>query len=307
MATNAESKLSNIHRRSMNETDPTSGASIVSNSRSQTPLHLEKTKVILDQLLLLGARGWFMLAFLGQLIFILYISSFYGSAALQGDWSRWNRVLPVGYIPGDTLHNIALATHLFLAVTITISGALQLSSNIRQKFRDFHRLNGKIYFATAILTSVAGTFMIWTRTQAGDLSQDLGVTFNAIVIVVCVGYAYQLARARQFQQHQQWAIRLFLVVSGTWFFRVGLFFWLTVNQGPVGFDPKSFSGPFLSILSFSQTIVPLLIAQLYFKAKASASAAQKLTALAVLMIAFCVVGIGIFSASFGMWIPRITS
>ena len=51
--------------------------------------------------------------------------------------------------------------------------------------------------------------------------------------------------------HRRWAIRLFLAVSGVWFFRVGLMFWIGANQGAVGFDPASFTGPALSLRLFS--------------------------------------------------------
>jgi hypothetical protein len=41
-----------------------------------------------------------------------------------------------------------------------------------------------------------------------------------------------------------------------WFFRLGLTLWLLVHQAPVGFDPKTFSGPFLIVLTLAQSLVP---------------------------------------------------
>ncbi len=263
--------------------------------------HQSKVDLVLKH----AMASWFVIALIGQLVFILYISSFYGRAALAGDLSQWNRVLPVGYIPGDTMHNLALSIHLALAVLITISGALQLAPQIRNNYRSFHRINGKFYFLMAVVTSCAGTYMIWTRDKPGDLSQDLGVTFNAILIVLCTLMAYRNAAKRNFRAHQEWALRLFLTVSGTWFFRIGLFFWLTIHQGPVGFDPKSFSGPFLSILSFAQSLLPLIIVELCFAAKRSKQKLMTFCASIAVIISCVVIGIGITSASLGLWLPRI--
>ena len=52
----------------------------------------------------------------------------------------------------------------------------------------------------------------------------------------------------QLKAHREWAIRLFLVVSGVWFFRVFLMLWLTINQGPAGFDIETFQGPALKYI-----------------------------------------------------------
>jgi hypothetical protein len=38
-----------------------------------------------------------------------------------------------------------------------------------------------------------------------------------------------------------------MVLSGVWFFRLGMFLWLAINRGPAGFEPDTFTGPFLTI------------------------------------------------------------
>lgn len=61
---------------------------------------------------------------------------------------------------------------------------------------------------------------------------------------------------RRFDSHRRWALRLFLVVGGVWFFGIGLLASIVANQCPVGFNPNPFSGPFLSVLSFAQFLLP---------------------------------------------------
>src|SRR5882762_3133882 len=79
-----------------------------------------------------------------------------------------------------------------------------------------------------------------------DVSQFAGGSLNAILILVCVVRALRSALAGKFAAHRRWVLRLFVVVSGAWFYRVGLFLWLLTNHGPVGLDPETFQGPALT-------------------------------------------------------------
>jgi hypothetical protein len=56
-----------------------------------------------------------------------------------------------------------------------------------------------------------------------------------------------------------------MVVNGVWFFRVGLMLWLVLNNGPVGFDPKTFRGPFLDFWSFADYLLPLAVLEVYLR------------------------------------------
>lgn len=253
-----------------------------------------------------AVRLWFFVAVVGQTLLAAYVVAFYGRAALDNDLARWNKVLSGGYIPGDGLGNVILAVHLVLAVIITLGGPLQLIPQIRSRFPAFHRWTGRVYLATALLISPAGLYLIWIRGGVvGGLVQHLGTSLNAVLILLFAALALRTAMARQFSAHRRWALRLYLAVSGVWFFRVGLMFWLIVNQGPAGFDPKTFLGPFLDFLAFAQYLVPLGVLQLYFYTQDRAGSRGKFAMAAGLIVLTIAMGIGIFGAAMGMWLPRI--
>ena len=252
-----------------------------------------------------AAALWFLVAVAGQTMFAFYVSSFYGRAAVRGDFAGWNQVMAHAYVAGEPLGNLAAASHLVLAVLITVGGALQLIPQIRQRIPIFHRWNGRIYVLSAFVISLLGLFMMWTRGTVGDFWQHLGTSFNAIVIMVCAVFAWRTARAGQFGRHRRWALRLFLSVSGVWFFRIGLMFWLAVNQGPVGFDIKTFTGPFLTFLSFAQYLLPLAILEIYLHTQDHAAAAGRLAMAAGLFALTLAMGMGIAVATMGMWLPRL--
>lgn len=251
-----------------------------------------------------AATFWLAAAVAGQSIFVAYIASFYGRAALAGDWERWNKVLAAGYVRGDGVGNAALAAHLAIAVLITVAGPLQLLPWLRARWPAVHRWIGRIYLSVAVVTSVAGVYMVWTRKVSGDLPQHLGVTLNAVLIVVCAAMALRHALRRRLAAHRAWALRLFMVVSGSWFFRVGLLFWIIVNGRPVGFDPDTFVGPALSILTFAESLLPLAVLEAYLRARDGRPWCRSATAglLAVLTVAM---GIGIAGSATMMWLPHI--
>ncbi|WP_411888132.1 DUF2306 domain-containing protein [Hydrocarboniphaga effusa] len=247
---------------------------------------------------------WLLVAVLGQLLLAIYVVGFYGLSAAQGRLEDWAKVLPQGVVPGQRFLNTVLSLHLLFVVVIIVGGALQLLPWLRRTRPGFHRWSGRLYLLAAGILSVGGLILVWGRGTVGDLSQHLAISLNALLILVFSAIAWQQARVRCVEAHRRWALRLFLAVSGVWFFRIGLMLWIVVNQGPAGFDPKSFTGPFLTFLSFAQYLLPLAVLELYFRTLERGHApAQALMAGAMLVMSLATVG-GIGAATAIMWLPR---
>ena len=252
-----------------------------------------------------AARFWFLVAVAGQWIFAYYMVATYVSPAVQGNLAAWNKDIPHRYVPGDTVGNSAFALHLLLAAIITFGGPLQLIPQIRTRAATFHRWIGRIYLPASFTAGIAGLYLMWIRGTVGSFSQHLGLSLDAVLIMLCAAMAFRYARARQFAVHRRWALRLFLVVSGVWFFRVGLMFWIFVNHGPVGFDPQTFEGPFIDFLSFAISVLPLSILELYLRTLDRGVASTRIAMAASLLILSVAMGIGIYVATMGMWLPRL--
>lgn len=252
----------------------------------------------------LSGMGWLLVAILGQLLFAGYVVAFYGRAALAGRFEDWDRGLPHGFVPGELWGNLVVASHLLFTVAVVLAAAVQLLPVVRRRWPHVHRWNGRMYLASAAILSLGGLFMMLTRGAVGDVAQQSGIAINGVLILVCAAFVYRHARARRFDLHRRWALRLFLLVSGVWFFRIGLMFWVVVNQGPVGFDPTSFTGPTLVALAFGQYLLPLALLELYFRAQ-NAGVVGQLAMTAILVVAMLGTAGGIAAAWFGMWLPRL--
>jgi tetratricopeptide (TPR) repeat protein len=194
--------------------------------------------------------------------------------------------------------------HLISAVVIMLAGAVQLVPQVRSRFPVFHRWNGRIYMLAALAVSAAGVYMTW-RGSIGDLSQHIGGTLNVVLIWLFAGMALRYAVARDFRTHRRWALRLFLVVSAAWFFRIVVFLSFIVFKGPVGFDPTTFRGPFLTFMSFGQYLLPLAFLELYLRAQERPGALQRMATAAGLFIVTLAMGAGVFAVTVAAWVPQV--
>ena len=253
----------------------------------------------------LSAASWVVVAVIGQWIFAIYLALFYAGNALIGNIEAWNSRGPHGIVEGDPIGNTAMAIHVLVAMVIMVGGPLQLVPRMRRSFPKFHRLNGKVYLATATLVSMAGVYMIWTRGSVGGMVLYVANTLDAALIVLFGIMAWRTAVAKKFNIHRKWTLRLFMVVSAVWFYRIGLMFWLGVNGGPVGIDFETFTGPFLTFLAFAQYLLPLAILELYFFAQARAGAFGKTVTALVILLGTGVTAIGVFMATMGLWLPHM--
>lgn len=253
----------------------------------------------------LAAKIWFVTFFIGQLFFVFYIIALYGISAIQGDFQKWNAMMPHGYIKGDMIGNIIIGVHLVIATIIGIGGPLQIIPGIRNSYPRFHRWNGRIYIFAAIIISFSGLYLSWVRGSVGGLIGSISISINGILIILFAVLAIRYAMAQKYQKHRKWALRLLMVMSGVWFFRVGLMLWLFIHQKPVGFDPETFQGPFLTFLNFGQYLLPLALLEVYFWAQQKAGTVGKYVVATSLAIITIAMAIGIFATTMGMWFPLI--
>jgi hypothetical protein len=249
-----------------------------------------------------GAGLWFLAALAGQWLFFYYIALFYGSSTLSGNFQGWtrNHALVKGYVPGDTAGNLAFGAHALLAGYMALGGVLQLVPLVRNRFPAFHRWNGRVFLATALVLSLTGLYMVWVRGATANLTGAAAISGNAALIVLFAGLAWRRAVARDFDSHRRWALRTYMVANGQWFFRVGVFCWIILNRGPVGMG-KNFDGPFVVFWEFGCYLVPLAVLELYLRVKDGGRGRFAMAgALGVLAV---LTAIGILGVYMIMWKP----
>lgn len=244
---------------------------------------------------------WFSIAAFGQIGFIVFILSFYGSRTLLGDYAGWNDKPKItGFEAGDAAGNIMFISHVLLAAVMTGAGLMQLVPALRRRAPAVHRWSGRVFLMVACYLALGGLWLTWARGSYLSLPAAYAVSLNGILILVFAAFTIRYAMARRIADHQRWAIRLFMVANGVWFLRVGMMGWILLNQGPVGMN-QTMSGPADLVLSFGSYLIPLAGVELYNAARRSSSSAIKWGVILLLSALTAFMVLGIAGTIFLMW------
>jgi hypothetical protein len=258
---------------------------------------------VADKALRAATIFWFVVTILGQLAFAFAIATFYGLTSLRGDYHKWN--FTNGFVPGLSMGNTAVVMHLASAAIIMLSGAVQLVPQVRSRFPVFHRWNGRIYMLAAVGLSAAGVYMHLVRGSIGGPVNHFAGTVNAILIWICAGFALGSAMARDFRTHRRWALRLFLVVSASWFLRIGFFLSFLIAGRPFGFDPTTLEGPFFYFMSFAEYLVPLAVLEIYLRAQDHSGALRRMATAVMLFVVTLAMAAGLVGVTMAVWVPQV--
>lgn len=255
-----------------------------------------KLNSVADTALRSAAGFWFLVAVIGQWVFLYYILAFYGPSTFTGNFQAWTRntFLQKGYIAGDTAGNLVFASHALLAAVIAFGGALQLIPQIRTRALAVHRWNGRLFAVTALGLSVSGLYTLWIhgkRPGIWDL-HALTISMNAVLIIVFIGLAWRSAYQREISTHRRWALRAYLVANAQWFMRVGFMVWFIVGRNLIGIR-EGFDGLFFSIWDFGCYLAPLAVLELYLHAKDSAGPRVRFAMAGSLIVLTVLMGAGI--------------
>ncbi len=250
-----------------------------------------------------AALACFLAIAAGQMLFVVFILAFYYPSTLGGRFADWNkRPLIDGFIAGDGAGNLLFAAHVLLAGLITAGGIAQLVPAVRGRAPAVHRWNGRLYVSAALLIAAGGLWLVWVRGTYLNIVGAIGITLDALLIILCAALAWRAARRRRIAAHRRWALRLFAVVSAVWFMRVGYVSWGLLTGGAgVG---ETMDGWFDHLLAFGCSLVPLAVAEAYLRAPSGGSGRRYAVA-ALLVLCTAVVAIGSGGAWLMMWSPYL--
>lgn len=244
---------------------------------------------------------WFSCVAIGQVGFITFIVAYFGPRTAIGNYQAWNdKALIDGYKPGDDVGNFMFAAHVLLAAVMTFGGLMQLIPSIRNRYRALHRWNGRVFLALACFMAIGGLWLAWIRGTHLSIVSGLTVSFNGVLILAFAVPTIFYAMRRKIFQHQRWAMRIFMVASGVWFFRVGIMGWILINQSPRWMN-STLSGPADIALSIGSYTIPLLGLELYYSAQRSTSNLYRGSAFGILLLLTAFMIIGIAGTMLIMW------
>ena len=252
-----------------------------------------------------SATLWFIVAVTGQWLFVAYLFVYYGSRPAGGGLAALSETpLRGGYVSGDAVGNVAVASHVLLAILIHGGGPLQLVPAIRTRAPVFHHWTGRVFLVAVVLNSISGLYMNWVRGIGGGALDVASNTVVALFVFAFAAQALRHAMARESGAHRRWAVRLFLAASAVWFVRVGVYGSVFLAD-QLEIDFGVISSQVFAVMNVAKLLVPLGLLELYFWAQRRAGSIGRIVVASVLVTATAVMGLGIYAVTTLRWLPRM--
>jgi len=259
-----------------------------------------------DRLLIWSWTGLATITWISAGLFGLYILAFYAAALYDGEMAKWNEILPGLYEPASPAATVGIGVHFAAGGIILALGSIQLIGAIRARLPAVHRWIGRIYVSAAILAGLGGLAFIFVRGTIGGPVMSLGFGLYGVLTVLCAVQAFRYARARRFDAHRAWALRLFALAIGSWLYRMDYGFWLLLTGGAGHTD--TFRGPFDQVMAFFFYVPNLLVVELLLRSgRRNASLSGKVAATGVFVVATGFLLLGTYYFTKFYWAPAILS
>lgn len=165
----------------------------------------------------------------------------------------------------EWIGNLGIGLHFAMGAILVLAWPILFSARIRARHRSVHRWTGRVYVTAGLLAGAGGMSFILTHGAYTRAASIAFATWGA-VMMLSAAMAYVHARARRFDLHRAWAIRLFAMVLGAWVFDLEIRAWKDLAGG-IGFGHDGQSGPFDYAILYLFFVPNLLVAEFFIRNK----------------------------------------
>lgn len=220
-----------------------------------------------EERLLRWTGRWFYFAALAGLgVFGTYIV-LRATGATFRNFGQWREL--VSGLPMPTasvwIANLGIGMHFVMGTILVLAWPILLSARIRARHRAVHRWTGRVYVTAGFLAGIGGMSFILTH-GAYIRAASLAFGIWGAVLMLSAVMAYVHARAKRFDLHRAWAIRLFAMVLGSWVFDLEFRAWNDLTGG-IGISESETPGVFDYALLYLFFVPNLLVAEFFIRNK----------------------------------------
>jgi len=213
--------------------------------------------------------GWLGRFFQGATLVGLGLFGLYivlrATGATPRNFDQWDalvrgRPMPT---PADWIANLGIGLHFVMGAILVLAWPILFSATIRAHHRAIHRWTGRVYVGAGFLAGVGGLSFILTH---GAYAPPASIAFAiwGAVLMLSAAMAYLHARARRFDLHRAWAIRLFAMVLGSWVFDLEIRAWEDLAGG-LGMGTGGAFGPFDHAILYLFFVPNLVVAEFFIR------------------------------------------
>lgn len=219
-----------------------------------------------ERLLRWTGRLFYFAALAGLGVFGAYIV-LRATGATFKNFGQWREL--VSGLPMPTasvwIANLGIGLHFVMGTILVLAWPILLSARIRARHRAVHRWTGRVYVTAGFLAGTGGMSFILTH---GAYTRAASIAFGiwGAVLMLSAVMAYIHARAKRFDLHRAWAIRLFAMVLGSWVFDLEFRAWNDLTGG-IGISESEIPGPFDYAILYLFFVPNLLLAEFFIRNK----------------------------------------
>lgn len=205
-----------------------------------------------------------MASWVGMGTFGLYIAS-RAIGVTPHNFHQWKPL--VSGLPMPTasawIASLGIGLHFVMGTVLVLGWPILLSVHIRTHHRSLHRWTGRLYVTAAFFAAAGGLSYILTH---GTFSRAAAIAFSiwGALMMLSAVMAFVHARAKRFDRHRAWAIRLFAMVLGSWLFDIEIQAWKDLAGG-VGMYADGASGPADVAMLYVFFVPNLLVAEFFIR------------------------------------------
>jgi hypothetical protein len=207
-------------------------------------------------------RFFYFAALAGLLAFGTYII-LRATGATSRNFGQWRDL--VSGVPmhtaADWIANLGIGLHFFMGTVLVLAWPILFSARIRVRHRAVHRWTGRVYVTAGFLAGVGGLSFIVARHNGGPAHVAFALWGSVMMLSAVAAYVH--ARARRFDLHRAWAIRLFAMVLGSWLFDLEIRAWRDLTGG-IGMTDSE-DGPFDYAILYLFFVPNLVIAEFFIR------------------------------------------
>lgn len=190
------------------------------------------------------------------IIYITYISE------PPTTWAESSGLPGIGdlYYPAFFMYS-----HIISGCIIMIAGLIQIWPFIRRRpFLWIHQISGSIICIFSISVAIFGNLYIISSGTAGGPNMSVAFSLYGIILGSFATVTYVMARQKKFILHREWALRTWIQIYASLFYRLcyfllDLLFDYSVNS------PEDFLRPLDEILDWFFFLFPMICMELYIQ------------------------------------------
>ncbi|MEZ6030819.1 MAG: DUF2306 domain-containing protein [Hyphomonadaceae bacterium] len=235
-----------------------------------------------------------------------YVLAYYGGAIPAGTMEQWNATLPALYESHTPAASAGMGLHFFAGAVLLLLGPVQLIGQVRAKAPAVHHWIGRLYALAAFSAGVGGLTFIALKGTVGGVTMNIAFAMYGALMVLAAVETVRHAMARRIDVHRAWAIRLYALAIGSWLYRIGygLFFAIMGAEDPG--HTEAFLGWFDYVMDFAFFVPPLIVAEMFIRARRSqATTAGRMGAAVTLGLGAAFIAYATFFFTAFGWGPAI--